>query len=414
MARKLQLGEIGEPEVTGQYRDELGRWRKHPTGRGRGVERLRARVYYRGHDGVMRDLARFGPPAAGARAQLAKDVVDAAKERMRIGSGITSSARTPFVTAGNAWLALIARSDSGKSEKTVDDYTKSWKRLIDVDGSTLRGLTLGQVNEPARIRAFLQRVADKHGTGSAKMAKSVISGILQQAVHDGVLSANASRQVRPVKAQNTGQRKGTGIRTEERDTERALTREERDELIEIAYNAADAEGIDPRTSRKLRAAADLLALMAGTGLRISEARTLRWESVDLHAGTVTVTKAKTRAGERTLNLPPWLRKRLRKRQKATGKSGYVFPAPAPRVPDPERSWEQSNAAGAVADMFRLAGMPWATPHTLRRTVATLLHEAGVPIARIADQLGHADPAMTASVYLGRDFEGDKADLAAHL
>jgi integrase len=38
----------------------------------------------------------------------------------------------------------------------------------------------------------------------------------------------------------------------------------------------------------------------------------------------------------------------------------------------------------------------------------------VPIVRIADQLGHADPAMTARVYLGRDFEGDKSDLAVHL
>lgn len=42
------------------------------------------------------------------------------------------------------------------------------------------------------------------------------------------------------------------------------------------------------------------------------------------------------------------------------------------------------------------------PHTFRRTVATLLHEAGVPLVHIADQLGHADPTMTASVYLGRD------------
>jgi len=44
---------------------------------------------------------------------------------------------------------------------------------------------------------------------------------------------------------------------------------------------------------------------------------------------------------------------------------------------------------------------WATPHTFRRTVATLLDEAGLPIALAANQLGHSDPAMTARVYLGR-------------
>jgi len=35
----------------------------------------------------------------------------------------------------------------------------------------------------------------------------------------------------------------------------------------------------------------------------------------------------------------------------------------------------------------------------------------VPVARIADQLGHADVSMTALVYLGRDLKGDKSDLA---
>jgi hypothetical protein len=32
----------------------------------------------------------------------------------------------------------------------------------------------------------------------------------------------------------------------------------------------------------------------------------------------------------------------------------------------------------------------------------------------ADQLGHSDPAMTASVYLGRDLMGDKRSVAEHL
>jgi integrase len=35
----------------------------------------------------------------------------------------------------------------------------------------------------------------------------------------------------------------------------------------------------------------------------------------------------------------------------------------------------------------------------------------LPIARIADQLGHSDVSMTARVYLGRDLKGDKGDLA---
>ena len=44
----------------------------------------------------------------------------------------------------------------------------------------------------------------------------------------------------------------------------------------------------------------------------------------------------------------------------------------------------------------------------------MLHEAGKPLVQIADQLGHADPSMTARVYLGRDLTGDKSDLASVL
>lgn len=52
---------------------------------------------------------------------------------------------------------------------------------------------------------------------------------------------------------------------------------------------------------------------------------------------------------------------------------------------------------------------------MRRTTATLLHQSGqVSRVEIADQLGHADPAMTMRRYLGRDFDGDKSRLAAIL
>ena len=80
----------------------------------------------------------------------------------------------------------------------------------------------------------------------------------------------------------------------------------------------------------------------------------------------------------------------------------------------ERSWDQAKSAKALRSVLDGAGFGWAVPHTFRRTVATMLHEAGVPIVKIADQLGHADPAMTARVYLGRDFQADKTELAMHL
>jgi integrase len=42
-----------------------------------------------------------------------------------------------------------------------------------------------------------------------------------------------------------------------------------------------------------------------------------------------------------------------------------------------------------------------TSHSLRRTTATMLDEAGLSAPVIADQLGHARPSMKQDVYMGR-------------
>lgn len=95
-----------------------------------------------------------------------------------------------------------------------------------------------------------------------------------------------------------------------------------------------------------------------------------------------------------------------------GSSGYVFASPG--VLDSEKEWDKSNAADGVRAVLDGAGFAWAVGHTFRRTIATRLGEAGVPVRRIADQLGHSDTNTTLRVYLAQDFDGDKSDLAAHL
>jgi integrase len=48
-----------------------------------------------------------------------------------------------------------------------------------------------------------------------------------------------------------------------------------------------------------------------------------------------------------------------------------------------------------------AGYEWVTFHTFRKTVATLLDDAGLSARQIADILGHAHPSMTQNTYMGR-------------
>ncbi|MFD2093244.1 hypothetical protein ACFSHS_16900 [Blastococcus deserti] len=82
---------------------------------------------------------------------------------------------------------------------------------------------------------------------------------------------------------------------------------------------------------------------------------------------------------------------------------------SPHLIDTERPRGQSNCAKALA-----ACSPTPECPGRRRTPSAApsrLHEAGVPLVQIADQLGHADPAMTARVYLRRDLMGGQQSVA---
>lgn len=53
---------------------------------------------------------------------------------------------------------------------------------------------------------------------------------------------------------------------------------------------------------------------------------------------------------------------------------------------------------AFAAAAESAGLPWCTPHVLRHTAAVWMAEAGVPMAEIAQYLGHSDSRITERVY----------------
>ncbi|KRF22923.1 hypothetical protein ASG91_16245 [Phycicoccus sp. Soil802] len=337
-----------------------------------------------------------------AKQAAVKALEDAWSSLGKSGGHLASSTRLD--DAGRIWLAQIQRADSGLSPRTVDDYSRSFSRYIDAKGSPVRGLTLAQL-DASRLRAFLQGLADDRGTGAAKSARAALSGILGLAVSDGVLPADPLRSVRPVK-QEPSLRRSTV-----RDHTRAFTRQERDHVVSHLYKLA-GEALHPSTQRKAYAVADLVAFLAGTGARIDEARELLWQDVDLEAHTAVIRGSKSKSSLRAIPLPLWLVDRLRDRAARSGTEGRLFPSP--HVSDASKAWDQSNSAKAVRAALDAAGAPWAVPHTMRRTVASLLHEAGVPLVKIADQLGHADPAMTASVYLGRDLMGHTSGAEKYL
>ncbi len=388
--RALKLGETGTIETTVQRRGADKVWHKAPT-KWRTGDRVRARAYHRGMDGKVREISRV--------AATKTDAIEAVRASIMAAPRGENSSLTPATKVGDAvavWLVQANRADSGLSTRSLALYEGA-ARLHVLD-SSISALRLDQLN-PSNLRRFLQELADESGTSTAKVSRSVLSGVIGLALGDGVLTSDPLRALRAV-------RSDAGEKPKAADHTRAFTRQERDALIAHLDARAMTPGLPARTARKFRAVADLLAFLAGTGVRVEEARSLLWSDVDLPGKRVLVRGTKSRAALRTLSLPAWLADRL---EATWGEGqpldGYVFASAT------GRKWDQSNSAHAIRDALDYAGYPWAVSHTFRRTVATLSHEAGVPLVRIADQLGHADPGMTASVYLGRDFMGERSDIA---
>lgn len=141
---------------------------------------------------------------------------------------------------------------------------------------------------------------------------------------------------------------------------------------------------------------------------------MTWRQVDLAAGSITVEQTivrvsgagltakstKSNTGLRVLYVPTWCLRMLQKRKGDTSTvdrpdSEPVFGAVLGGWRDP------SNTQADLRQAFDAAGYPWVTSHTFRKTVATLMDQAGLSSRATADQLGHANPSLTQDVYYGR-------------
>ncbi|MGY1454772.1 tyrosine-type recombinase/integrase [Streptomyces sp. SS8] len=161
----------------------------------------------------------------------------------------------------------------------------------------------------------------------------------------------------------------------------------------------------------------LFELALHTGLRKGELLGLRWEDLDLDAGTAAIRRTlqrtgtgglttlptKTRAAERRIALPARCvrslnlhREQQQREREAAGAawqhSGYVFTTAQGRPIDP------TNLSRAFTTLLCQGGLRRIRFHDLRHSTATLLLEQGVELVVIKELLGHAHIGVTATVY----------------
>lgn len=160
----------------------------------------------------------------------------------------------------------------------------------------------------------------------------------------------------------------------------------------------------------------LWLVMLTIGLRPGEAAGLTWADLDLESGRVTVRHSlqrknsrpqlvdslKTERSRRTIALPAITVEALRRHRIAQAAERLaasawkddrlVFASTSGYVLEPRSISRQFSKATEAA------GLGHWTPNELRHSAASLLSDAGVPLERVADLLGHTNTRMLERTY----------------
>ncbi|WP_342071448.1 tyrosine-type recombinase/integrase [Yoonia algicola] len=139
---------------------------------------------------------------------------------------------------------------------------------------------------------------------------------------------------------------------------------------------------------------DLIRIAMWTGCRIEEICSLKVE--DVSDDSLTITDAKSSAGHRTIPIHSQLRSCVQE-LKSKSSDGYLLSGLTFN-----KYGDRSNAVGKRFGTLK-RGLGFGTDrvfHSIRKTVATQLENAGVPEGVAADILGHEKQTMTYGLYSG--------------
>jgi integrase len=272
----------------------------------------------------------------------------------------------------------LADGLDGRSAKTVGVNQSVLKLVTPVIGHIeLRKLTARDV------RRALIRVGQDHSSRTVTLAHNALTRAIRH--------AEANRHVMHNVAALVGTPKGQSGRPS-----KALTMAQAAAVLQAAQDSSLGAYV-------------ILCLL--TGIRTEEARALRWDHVDLDAGSVAVWRSvrlggdtKTAKSRRTLGLPQAAVEALREHQvrqdeerQAAGKlwrdQGLVFTTAIGTPLD------AANVRRSFKAICKAAGLEevWA-PRELRTSFVSLLSASGVPVEEIARLVGHSSSRTTEVIY----------------
>ena len=387
--------------------------------RARRGRQWRARTRMGRTDGRTMTLSRTGATPTEARVALERVVEHTRREMLD---------PTPVVpTLGDLLAWVVERIESGRDDGVGSP--RSVRRYIDVarrwgghpapdDGrdrtvhaSRVHGIRIVDLT-PADLADEVERIAEAGGTSALPQLRALWRKATARALALRLITTDPAAGLRLPSTRAT---RGTRVYSNghARPRDNALSPERIAEL---------RAAVRVRHPRQRLDVADLIVLGSHTGLRISEAVSLRWADVHLSdegshlaiAGQVYgfgadrrwEPRLKSGASHRTVPLSRPAVDLLRRRQAAAltaqvegdGHSGaggpFVFPSHQGGVPD------IATTQKAVRRALDRAGFPEVTFHTLRRTVEARLMEAETDPRVIMAVMGH-DPATSWGHYVDR-------------
>ncbi|HWM04394.1 MAG TPA: tyrosine-type recombinase/integrase, partial [Actinophytocola sp.] len=216
---------------------------------------FRAMTRFRDYDGKVRQVERHGKTRGAATTALAR----ALRDRHRADAGALIGPETRVDALAEAWWSEIEQGTH--SPGTRRNYRDRLDRQVTPSLGRLRvrELTTGTIDH------HLRAVRDRHGAATAKLTRTVLSGMCGLAARHDALERNPVRDASAI------------IRTTPRRAPLALTVQQAAQLrAALMY---DGKAV----SRDLP---DLVSMMLATGLRIGEVCAITWDRIDFEAGTV--------------------------------------------------------------------------------------------------------------------------------
>jgi integrase len=330
----------------------------------------------------------YGPTAASVRAKLKE-----ARKRIDDGAPVVDAKQTVA-----SWLAhwrTTTLAASSRAEATKAQYADLARKHL--EPAPFGSITLNKLKPSdveALILAMRERTKTKDNVEVRALSDSTIRstfGVLRLgldgAVRDGLLAKNPAAAV-----------KRPGVQRQETKHLSAA---------DVGKVLKAAEGMRYHPA---------VVLIAATGLRRGEALALRWEQVNINAGTLRVASTTARVGKRlvtstpktersrrTVPLSPGIVAMLKahKAQQAEERlraanvwedHGLVFCTEAGRPVEPRNLLREVEVAAARA------GVEGVGVHSLRHAAATSWLESGTHIRAVADLLGHSSVSITGDIY----------------